>query len=64
LVRDGEVALVADTSDARRLRSVLLDLAASPPTAGYLFVNPRVAGVERERGNLVVRLDIREGPTP
>jgi hypothetical protein len=60
LVRDGAADLRAGVSDARFLREAVVEVQASPVDAGYLLLHPRVIGVQRSAGDLVVRLELQE----
>ncbi|MET3909993.1 hypothetical protein ABID59_004350 [Bradyrhizobium sp. S3.3.6] len=60
LEKFGSVRLVASGSAAPRLRSALIDLAATPVDVGFLQFFPTVERVERISGNISVSLVLRE----
>jgi superfamily II DNA or RNA helicase len=60
LVDRGTAFLRASPTQARDLRSAIIEVQGIPVDAGYLMLHPRVIGLAREEGHLLVRLELRE----
>lgn len=60
LKKSGVVKLRAAINEEKKVKQALLELAANPVEVGFLYLYPRIEGIERKGNDYYISLDVRE----